>query len=250
MKTTHRTIIVCLVPFLSALPSLAQGDAKTDPPSAVSDQKAQLAWMASELIGADVKTSSKETIGKIKDVAFNLHTGEIVGLVIEAGGFLGIGDAVSVIPSNAVSYDAESKSFTTSMTKEQLGKAQQFKSEEWKAASGTSMAAKLRATRDAIGGDVSKPDNTAQNEKDMKEKTVTPIDQGNSEEDVKITKDIRSALVGSDLSFNAKNIKIITNDGIVTLRGVVDSKEEHAAVIKLAKDHAGNSKITDELKAK
>ena len=78
------------------------------------------------------------------------------------------------------------------------------------------------------------------------EKAVT--DQGNSEKDVQITKDIRSSIMDADLSFNAKNIKIITRNENVTLKGVVESHAEHQAILVIAKNHANAAKITDDLK--
>lgn len=250
MNTIHRTIAISLFPIFATLPVSAQQADKKDSPAASANHEMGTAWRASKLMGADLKTTGGESIGSIKDVVLDLESGDIVGVVVSAGGFLGVADTVSVIPASALSYDAAAKAFTTSHTKEKLGKAPQFKASEWGDNTDSSMMEKLRGMRDAIGGDVSKPDNTAQNEKDMKEKTLTPMDQGSSEADVKTTKDIRSAVVGSDLSFNAKNIKIITRDGRVALRGVVESKEEHMALLKLVKDHAGDAKITDELSHK
>ena len=250
MNAIQRTITLSLFPILASLPVSAQEAGKKDSATAAVKHEDGTAWRASKLIGADLKTSAKDPIGEIKDVVLDLESGKILGVVVSAGGFLGMADTVSVIPASSIRYDAEAKSFMTSDTKEQLGKAPQFTASEWTAATEKSMSEKLRGMRDAIGGDVDAPDNTARNEKDMKDKSPTPVDQGESDADIKTTKDIRSAVVGSDLSFNAKNIKIITKDGKVTLRGVVESKEEHAAVLKLVKDHAGEAKVTDELEHK
>ncbi len=51
-----------------------------------------------------------------------------------------------------------------------------------------------------------------------------------------------------DLSFNAKNIKIITRDGHITLKGVVESDAEHQTILKIAENHANTAMITDDLK--
>src|ERR1700738_3854393 len=69
-------------------------------------------------------------------------------------------------------------------------------------------------------------DNTGNNVRDRNSMTVTPLDQSESESDRKITQKIRQAIVADDsLSTNAKNIKIITVKGIVTLRGPVANTE-------------------------
>src|SRR5207253_4648606 len=65
-----------------------------------------------------------------------------------------------------------------------------------------------------------KPDNTATNERDRSGETKTSGDQSNSSADLKITQAIRQALMKDrELSTAAKNIKVITANGQVTLRG-------------------------------
>jgi hyperosmotically inducible periplasmic protein len=89
-------------------------------------------------------------------------------------------------------------------------------------------------------------DNTGRNERDRTGETKTPIDQSESPEDLKITQAIRQALVGDDsLSMNAKNVKIITANGAVTLRGPVNSEEERQKIAKHAKSAAGSAKINN-----
>src|SRR6184192_4255798 len=85
-----------------------------------------------------------------------------------------------------------------------------------------------------------KADNTAVNERDRSGETQTSGDQSNSSADLKITQAIRQALMKeSDLSGTAKNIKIITNKGRVTLRGPVKTAQEKAKINHLAKSAAG-----------
>lgn len=250
MKALGRITLCSLVPFIMELPAMAQ---KPDTPEEVTKAVANdsdSAWCASKIIGVNLVNSSMETIGEIKDVAVDLKNGSVLGVIVSTGSFLGANDSLTAIPASAIVYDSGSKSFKTSLTKEQVGNAPHFKSGEWPDLSQASLGTKLRAIRDSIGGDISAPDNTAKNERDMNEKALTPVDQGNSDSDLKITKDIRSAVVGTDLSFNAKNIKIITHDGAITLRGVVESEDEHAAILKIAKERAGSSPITDNLEVK
>ncbi len=79
------------------------------------------------------------------------------------------------------------------------------------------------------------PDNTARNERDRDPKALTPLDQGNSKADVDTTAQIRREIVGTKgLSVNAQNVKIITNNGHVTLRGPVDSAGEKRIVGEIA----------------
>jgi osmotically-inducible protein OsmY len=85
----------------------------------------------------------------------------------------------------------------------------------------TNQAGQLRDTN-AVA-----PDNTGRNERDRDESALTPGDQGSSESDRETTRQIRRALTSNDqLSAAAKNIKIITVNGTVTLRGVVKTAQE------------------------
>lgn len=87
-------------------------------------------------------------------------------------------------------------------------------------------------------------DNSRANQRDRSGKSLTPIDQGGNEADRKITQQIRQAIVGDEsLSFNAKNIKIITTRGKVTLRGPVKSDTERSAIDAIAKQIAGATNV-------
>jgi hyperosmotically inducible protein len=99
--------------------------------------------------------------------------------------------------------------------------------------------------------DKKKPDNTAMNERDRSGETQTSGDQSNSSADLKITQAIRQALMkDSELSATAKNIKIITNNGHVTLRGPVKTAQEKAKIDHLARSAAGGAHIDDQLDVK
>jgi len=99
--------------------------------------------------------------------------------------------------------------------------------------------------------DKTKPDNTAINERDRSRETQTSGDQSNSSADLKTTQAIRQALMkDSELSTTAKNIKIITNNGQVTLRGPVKNAQEKAKIDQLARSAAGGTKIDDQLDVK
>ena len=96
--------------------------------------------------------------------------------------------------------------------------------------------------------DKAAPDNSAQNQRDRDHQTLTPIDQSNKPADLETTRNIRQALVKDDrLSTEAKNVKIITVDGAVTLRGPVKTPQEKAAIMAKAAQVAGDAKINNEL---
>ncbi len=95
------------------------------------------------------------------------------------------------------------------------------------------------------------PDNSGKNERDKSGATVTPGDQSNAPADLKITQDIRRMVMDDkSLSMTAKNVKIITIAGKVTLRGPVNSPAEKEAVCNHAKMVAGKTAVTDEIEVK
>jgi hyperosmotically inducible periplasmic protein len=100
----------------------------------------------------------------------------------------------------------------------------------------------------AADGEKSKPDNTATTERDRSGETKTSGDQSNSSADLKITQAIRQALMKDrELSMTAKNIKVVTANGQVTLRGPVKNVQEKAKIDQIAKSAAGGAQIDDQL---
>ena len=101
------------------------------------------------------------------------------------------------------------------------------------------------------GNEKTKPDNTAVNERDRSGETKTSGDQSNSPADLKSTQAIRQALMkDGELSTTAKNIKVITANGHVTLRGPVKTAQEKAKIGQLAKSAAGGAQIDNQLDVK
>lgn len=249
MKTIQRSLLISLVPLLSPLTAFAEAEKQVAQVTTIPGAKGSAAsWRASQVMGLNVKNAADETIGEVEDLVLDMKTGEVLAVIISSGGFLGMADTLSAVPVSVLRYDGTAKAFKTKLTKEQLGKAPQFKTDAWPDYSEATSIEALRSYRDSIGGDVTAPDNSAQNEKAMNKDAETPTDQGNSAKDMQITKDIRSGIMDTDLSFNAKNIKIITRNEHVTLKGVVESHAEHQAILKIARNHANAAKITDELK--
>ena len=93
-------------------------------------------------------------------------------------------------------------------------------------------------------------DTTGKNKRDREDQTRTATDQSNDPSDIKMSADIRKMVVDDgSLSIMAKNVKIITIDGVVTLRGPVETKKERATIETHAK-HAGAKTITNDLEIK
>lgn len=90
-------------------------------------------------------------------------------------------------------------------------------------------------------------DNSAVNVRDRSSMAKTPLDQNENQADIDITAKIRAKVVDTDMSFNAQNVKIITQDGNVTLRGPVATAEEKTQIGRLAHDVAGAVNVDNQL---
>jgi hyperosmotically inducible periplasmic protein len=92
------------------------------------------------------------------------------------------------------------------------------------------------------------PDNTGRNVRDRGGDTVTPGDQSNKKADLHLTQQIRKAIMADkSLSTNAKNVKIITANGMVTLRGPVNTPQEKATIEAKAQNIAGATNVESQL---
>ena len=104
----------------------------------------------------------------------------------------------------------------------------------------------------AFAEDNSTPaDNSGRNTRDRSGETQTSGDQSNSSPDIKTTAAIRSAIIHDDsLSVMAKNVKIVAENGAVTLRGPVKSASEKAKIAHLAQNAAQGVKIDNQIEVK
>jgi hyperosmotically inducible periplasmic protein len=91
-------------------------------------------------------------------------------------------------------------------------------------------------------------DNSGKNVRDRQDTTATSGDQSNAKSDVAITQAIRRAVMADKrLSTNAHNVKIITANGAVTLRGPVNNTEEKRNIGEKAKHAAGVKSVDNQL---
>lgn len=88
-------------------------------------------FRADELIGANLKSrSDNETIGSITDLVID-EDGQIVAVIVEAGGFLGLGQKDVAVSWDSIEHrsndDNDGYDFTVNTTKESLTNAAEFK---------------------------------------------------------------------------------------------------------------------------
>ena len=94
-------------------------------------------------------------------------------------------------------------------------------------------------------------DNTERNAGAQHKTQATAEGQSEKHKDRTLTQKIRKAVVGDkSLSVTAHNVKIITSNGMVTLRGPVNSAEEKANIEAKAAEIAGKDKVENKLEVK
>jgi osmotically-inducible protein OsmY len=103
----------------------------------------------------------------------------------------------------------------------------------------------------ASGQEAPKPDNSKVNKGDGQAGAVTADQQKTNASDQDITKNIRRSLMADkSLSTYAHNVKIITQNGAVTLKGPVKSEDEKQSVVAKAVAVAGAERVSDQLSVK
>jgi hyperosmotically inducible protein len=91
-------------------------------------------------------------------------------------------------------------------------------------------------------------DNTKINQRDRSQNEPTADQQKANTNDRQLTQQIRRAIVkDKSLSSDAHNVKIISQNGSVTLKGPVKSAEEKQAIESKAAQIAGADKVNSEL---
>jgi hyperosmotically inducible periplasmic protein len=113
-------------------------------------------------------------------------------------------------------------------------------------------AASLGIYAQAPNPEGTKPDNTKVNKRDRATGEPTADQQKNNRGDLDLTKNIRRSIVeDKSLSTYAHNVKVISQNGTVTLKGPVKSEDEKKAIIDKAVSVAGGpDKVVDQMSVK
>ena len=99
--------------------------------------------------------------------------------------------------------------------------------------------------------DSTEADNTQRNSSEQNRDTNTAEKQSSSKDDLALTQKIRQAVMKEgSLSMNAKNVKIIAQNGKITLKGPVESQQEKDAIATKAGEIAGKDNVDDQLEVK
>jgi len=234
----------------SALVFVTQEDPTTDVQRIPASRLRQM-QRASKVIGTSVKNLQEEKLGKVENILVDLGAGRLVAVILSSGGFLGMGDELSAIPPTALRYTSNRDALHLDASKDQLSSAPHFKSNQWPDFAQPTYSQSIYRAYKVEPYFTTDVDNTAQNVRDRNDRTLTPLDQGNSKADVDTTARIRKEIVaGKDLSVNAKNVKIITANGRVTLRGAVTTEDEKRIIGEIASRIATADNVDNQLEVK
>ena len=284
MKKLHRLLLLAPALALAFPPPASAQNPPNRPPgkTEATERKGEKRRMGASaqrrdprhvksLLGQEVTNFQNQRIGEIEDVVVDLVSGQVVGVVITADGVLDDSDRFTVVRMNELQRigTGDDIRFRIDADKARLLATPSYKrGEEPDYTSVTyvgyfyepalphtyppeSTRNDMRASdadTDRRHGDATAADNTARNRQDRAMEQPTPINQSNEQSDLDVSARIRRELVDRDhLSTNAKNVKIITARGTVTLRGPVQTAAEKREVEELARRMAAGRQVSSQL---
>lgn len=197
---------------------------------------------ASELLGMTVKNYQDDSIGSIHELVLSGNLDRVNSVVVSSGGFLGIGETLSVLPAGAITITKDA--VLVNATKETLQRSPRITADAWPE----------RMNDPAYLVDVYSPYEYRANgdgEVNGNGKETDPVtaqQQSRNPGDLTLTTNIRKRLIADDqLSFGSQNIQVVSRDGKVSLLGQVSSKEEMNRIVEIAKEEAGPDLIDNRL---
>jgi sporulation protein YlmC with PRC-barrel domain len=98
---------------------------------------------ADTLIGDSVVNGAEESLGDIKEIMLDMHTGQVAYAVLSFGGFLGIGEKLFAVPWGALHLDTVNERFVLNVDKARLKNAPGFDPGAWPDMSDTNWAKQI-----------------------------------------------------------------------------------------------------------
>jgi sporulation protein YlmC with PRC-barrel domain len=203
------------------------------------------------IMGKRVENERGDKLGSVDNLMVDIPAGKLAEVIVSSGGFLGIGDELSVVPPAAFHISSTDNALRLDVTKEMLTSAPHFKPSEWPDLGDPLYMEKVYRAYGLQREKVGEIDNTRQNVRAPENSNVTADEQGDNKADVELAASIRREIMKhSDYSVNAQNVKIIAKGGRVTLRGPVNSEQEPRGIVDIATQVAGAKNVEDRLEIK
>jgi sporulation protein YlmC with PRC-barrel domain len=112
--------------------------------------------LSSNLVGMSVTNSNNDDIGKIDNLLLNKN-GNLTGVVVSVGGFLGIGSKHIALPMSEVQINPGQKKAMVSLSKDDLKNAPDFKTKEEQQKEEQQAAQKAKAQQRGSAGGMPAP---------------------------------------------------------------------------------------------
>jgi hypothetical protein len=201
--------------------------------------KGQTLRLASDLVGKAVVGRPRENIGEVSDLLLDFGAQNPAFAIVSAIRFARRDEGL-VVPVSCLS-PAPNGDLLFAANLARLEQAQPFDEKAWK-------SARLAGTDAVYRYEGHDANNTGRNARDRERQTLTPMGQSETKADRQLTRQIRRALMKDPaLSWTAKNIKIITVNGKVTLRGPVHGEQERNEIARQAEHFAGPGNVNNDL---
>jgi len=210
---------------------------------------------ASDIIGKDVRNASDESLGKVSDLIVSLDSGRVPYAIVAHGGALGVGRTKTAVPISEIQYSTDGKTVLMSATKEDLKAASKSCPDTWPRGRNTewsrtvdgfygqpSAFANWRFEREPLDGSDRK-----QYVRDPNEKGATLLMKP---ADVEIYRRLSTTLRTEARPEPTDGYKITVEEGVVVLRGQVDTEAEKQDIESKARTVPGVQRVDNQLKVK
>lgn len=198
---------------------------------------------ASQLMGMKVTDLQEAPIGEVTGILADLSSGRLTVMIVTTGEFLGIRDQLNAIPPGFFRFNMNRTGLHLDTTRKQLETAPHFTASEWPDFSRTSVI-------DSVFAAYSIPMYPiyAESQSGNRKLPGTPSDgQEDMASTMAILKEIRAL---RDISLYARNVSVITKDGMTTLSGLVETEEEKSIISEIANRNVGSASVDNQLEIK
>lgn len=203
---------------------------------------------ASQILGMKVANLQDDAVGDVEEILVDLRTGRLIALVVASGDFLGVGGELSAIPAAAFRFSADRETLQFDISKADLAAAPHFKADQWPDFTQADTVGAFFAAHAIEPYYLSASD---QIPRATTGEEPSPPTQGASQPDMDTTAAIRKEIRAlKDVSLNARNVSVVTNEGHTTLSGRVDTAEEKRIIGEIADRNNGSAAVDNRLEIK
>lgn len=211
-----------------------------------------------KLLGMAVVSATGERIGEIEDFIVALPSGRLVVLVLSSEKYIARDGALIAVPASKFAVREGVEGLLYDAKPDELAKAPHFSVGKWPDFNQEDYMRGVYGAFGVPGIFPGAPRHTSESkareyDEDTRQNQSSPtaLEQGNSDEDLRITREIRKRLVGVDeLSVAAQNVQIITSGGRVVLKGEVRNGAEQHFILSQAVRVVGEKSVDDQLTIK